>query len=148
MHLPRNLSFDGKNRPVECTHFAYHLGVITVDEARDLDGQHQLLVDCRVSCYLQQIMVTLDDKMFYFVQLQKLPKSSAIISSYRVDSVRTEVLGGVFRRGLRQHPEHGLALGQRLQQRLPPQRERPQQPARVQPAEEAPRTASPVFKVD
>ena len=32
---------------------AYHLGVITVDEARDLDGQHQLLVDGRVSRYLQ-----------------------------------------------------------------------------------------------
>ena len=30
----------------------YHLGVITVDEARDLDGQHQLLVDGRVSRYL------------------------------------------------------------------------------------------------
>ena len=35
------------------TKFPYHLGVITVDEACDLEGQHQLLVDGRVSRYLQ-----------------------------------------------------------------------------------------------
>ena len=69
--------------------------------------------------------------------------SDVCCASYRVDGVGAKVLGGVLRRRLRQHPEHGLALGQRLQQRLPPHRERPQQPTRVEAAEEASRAARP-----
>ena len=65
------------------------------------------------------------------------------LPTYRVDGVGAKVLGGVLRRRLRQHPKHGLALGQRLQHRLPAQRERPQQPTRVQAAEETSRAARP-----
>ena len=38
----------------KATCVSYHLGVITVEESGDLDGQHELLVDRRVSSYLRR----------------------------------------------------------------------------------------------